>query len=156
MSEHTVTNSTCLISLERIGRLDLLPQVFATVTAPPAVQAEFGVAVEWLIVKPVQNAAVVATLKIQIDDGEAYAIALAMELGNVILILDDKKARRIARQLGFKVMGTIGVLMRAKRRGVIPAIEPLLTALENVDFHMTPALREEALRLCGEDKPPKA
>lgn len=150
MSEYAVTNSTCLIALERIGRLDIPPQVFATVTAPPAVQAELGAPVDWLVIKPVQNAAVVAALKTQIDDGEAHAIALAMELGDVILILDDKKARRVARQIGLKVLGTIGILVRAKRKSVIPAVEPLLTALEQAGFHMTATLRQEALRLSGE------
>ena len=48
MSEQTVTNSTCLIGLERIGRLDILPQVFSTVTIPLAVQAEVGLSADWL------------------------------------------------------------------------------------------------------------
>ncbi len=111
MTREAVTNSTCLIGLERIGRLDLLPQVFSTVFAPPTVAAEVRTPSSWLMVQPVQNVAAVATLKTQMDVGEAEAIALAMELGDVLLILDDKKARRVAQQLGLKVIGTVGMLL---------------------------------------------
>ena len=90
MTKDAVTNSTCLIGLERIGRLDLLPRVFSKVFAPPMVAAEVGREVGWLTVQVVKNSAVVATLSTQMDEGEAEAIALAMELGDFLLILDDK------------------------------------------------------------------
>ncbi|MCI0529595.1 MAG: DUF3368 domain-containing protein, partial [Nitrospira sp.] len=153
MSEEAVTNSTCLIALERIGKLNLLSQVFTTVFVPPAVQAEFGIPVDWLTVKNIQNPAVIAALKTQLDEGEAEAIALAMELGKVFVILDDKKARRVAQQMGLKVIGTIGMLLRAKRKGLITDLEPLLTSLMQAGFHMTDTIRREALRLSVEDNP---
>ncbi|KAB8318728.1 DUF3368 domain-containing protein [Tolypothrix campylonemoides VB511288] len=81
------------------------------------------------------------------DAGEAEAIALAMELGDVFMILDDRNARRIAQQLGLKVIGTVGMLLRAKQKGVIAEVKPLLTALAQVDFHIAKPLVENALRL---------
>lgn len=153
MTGHVVIDSTCLIALERIDQLALIPRIFPTIIAPPGVQSEFGVPLNWLTVLPVKNSVVVEALKTQLDDGESQAIALALELGNALLILDDKKARRVARQLELRVTGTIGVLIRAKRQGVISAIAPLLTALEKVDFRLTSALRYEALRLCDEEPP---
>ncbi len=150
MSEQTVTNSTCLIGLERIGRLDILPQVFSTVMIPLAVQAEVGLSADWLKVRAVQNIAVVATLKTQVDDGEAEAIALAMELGDVLIILDDRNARRIAQQLNLKVIGTVGMLLPAKQKGVIAEIKPLLNALSQADFRISASLIGNALRLAGE------
>ncbi|MBW4674606.1 MAG: DUF3368 domain-containing protein [Desmonostoc geniculatum HA4340-LM1] len=150
MSVPTVTNSTCLIGLERIGRLDILPQVFLPVTIPLAVQTEVGLSAEWLTVQAVKNLAVVATLKTQIDAGEAEAIALAMELEDVFIILDDRNARRIAQQLGLKVIGTVGMLLRAKQKNVIAEIKPLLTALEAADFRIAEPLVQNALRLAGE------
>ena len=152
MSQQAVTNSTCLIGLERIGRLDLLPQVFDTVFAPPTVVAEVRSPLTWLTVQTVENSAFVAALKTQMDEGEAEAIALAVELDNVILILDDKKARRVAQQIGLKVIGTVGMLLRAKNQGVITEIKLLLTELVQVDFRITNAIIQEALRLSGEDK----
>lgn len=150
MSEQTVTNSTCLIGLERIGRLDLLPQVFSKLTIPLAVQAEVGLSADWLTLRAVQNLAVVATLKTQIDDGEAEAIALAMELGDVFIILDDKNARRIAQQIGLKVIGTVGMLLRAKNKGVIAEVKPLLIALAQAEFRIAEPIVQNALRLAGE------
>ncbi len=150
MSLLAVTNSTCLIGLERIGRLDLLPQVFSTVFAPPTVAAEVRTPASWLRVQAVQNSAVVASLKTQMDSGEAEAIALAMELGDVLLILDDKKARRVAGQIGLKVIGTVGMLLRAKRAGVIAEVKPLLTELLQANFRISDGIIQEALRLSGE------
>ena len=145
-----VTNSTCLIGLERIEQLDILPQVFSTVTIPTAVQAEVGISADWLTIRTVQNLAVVATLKTQVDEGEAEAIALAMELGDVFVILDDRNARRIAEQLSLKVIGTVGMLLRAKQKGVITEIKPLLTALNQADFRISEAIVQNALRIAGE------
>jgi len=65
--------------------------------------------------------------------------------------LDDKKARRIARQIGLQVIGTVGVLLRAKREGVIAAIQPILAALQEAGFRMSDGLYAETLRLAGED-----
>ena len=144
MSDEAVTNSTCLIALERVGQLGLLPRVFKSVFAPPAVQAELGSRIEWLIVKEVSDPGVAAALRTQLDEGEAHTIALAMELGDAAVILDDKKARRVGRQIGLKVIGTVGVLLLAKRKGVIPAIRPLLEGLQQAGFRMTEALYEEA------------
>ena len=151
MTTEAVSNSTCLIGLERIGRLDLLPRVFSTVFAPPMVAAEVKTPLTWLRVKSVQNVAVVATLKTQMDAGEAEAIALAMELGDVLLILDDKKARRVAQQLNLKVIGTVGMLLRGKRQGVISEIRPLIMALLQADFRISEGIVREALRLSGEN-----
>ena len=145
MSREAVTNSTCLIGLERIGRLDLLPQVFSKVFAPSVVAAEVQISLSWLRVQSVQNMAAVAALKTQMDAGEAEAIALAMELQNVLLILDDKKARRVAQQLNLKVIGTVGMLLlRAKREGVITEIKPLISALLQADFRISEGIVKEA------------
>ena len=71
-------------------------------------------------------------------------------MGDAVLILDDKKARRVARQMGLKLVGTIGVLLQAKEHGAIPALQPLLAALQQAGFRMTAPLYTEALRLAGE------
>ena len=145
-----VTNSTCLIGLERIERLDILPQVFFSITIPTAVSTEVGFEADWLTVRPVQNLALVASLKTQVDEGEAEAISLAMELEDVYLILDDRKARQLALQLNLKVIGTVGMLLRAKRFGIILEIKPLLTALNQANFRISETLIQNALRIAGE------
>lgn len=150
MSSSAVTDSTCLIGLERIQRLDILPQLFSPIMIPLAVQAEVGITTTWLTVVAVQNRAVVAALNTQVDDGEAEAIALALEIGNVFAILDDLAARRVATQLGLKIIGTVGVLLRAKQQGIISEIRPLLIALNQADFRISGALVCRALEIAGE------
>ncbi|BAZ81557.1 MAG: DUF3368 domain-containing protein [Sphaerospermopsis kisseleviana] len=150
MSEVAVTNSTCLIGLERIGRLEILPQVFSFIFIPLAVQKEVGINEDWPIVQPVANLALVAALKTQLDPGEAEAITLAIELGDVFLIIDERNARGIAQQMGLKVIGTLGMLLRAKEKGVISEVKPLIMSLESVNFRIAPALIQKALILAGE------
>ena len=150
MTRRAVTNSTCLIALGRINTLDLLPKVFAAILAPPAVSTEFGIALDWLRVQAPSDDALVKALATQLHAGEAEAIALAMELGDATIILDDKKARRIASDLGLRVTGTLGVLVRAKRQGVVPAVKPLLDRLETAGFYTNEPLREKALALARE------
>ncbi|MBC6455599.1 MAG: DUF3368 domain-containing protein [Hormoscilla sp. SP5CHS1] len=150
MSDKAVTNSTCLIGLQRIGQLEILPQVFPVVFAPPAVQTEVGINLSWLRVQAVQNTAFVTVLQESIHRGEAEAIALAIELKDVVVILDEKKARAVAKKLGLQVTGTVGMLLRGKKRGVIPEIKPLLYSLQETGFRLSENLIQEALRLAGE------
>lgn len=145
-----VTNSTCLIGLERIQRLDILPQVFDPITIPPAVQSEVGISAPWLTIQAPQNCGIVQSLQTQIDEGESEAIALAMELGDVFVILDDLSARRVAQQLHLKVIGTTGLLLRAKQQGIIPEIKPILDALTTANFRISATLIRKALELADE------
>lgn len=147
--EIVITDSGCLISLERINRLDILPALFSQVLLPPAVQAEFGVVLPWLKVVPPQDRGMVAALKMLVDEGEAEAIALAYEL-QYRLIIDDLQGRKVARDLGLQIMGTIGILVMAKQQGIIPALKPVIEALEGVSFYLSEALKAEALNLVGE------
>jgi predicted nucleic acid-binding protein len=146
-----VTNSTCLIGLERIQRLDILPQVFDPITIPPAVQSEVGISAPWLTIQAPQNRGIVQSLQTQIDEGESEAIALAMELGDVFVILDDLSARRVAQQLHLKVIGTTGILLRAKQQGIIPKIKPILDALTSANFRISAAIIRKAIQLAGEE-----
>jgi len=73
-----------------------------------------------------------------------------MELEVAWVVLDDKKARRVARQMGLRVTGALGVLIRAKTAGLLPEVKPVLDELHRLGFRMTPALRETTLRLAGE------
>lgn len=150
MSGNVVSNSSCLIALERINRLDLLSNSFDAINIPPAVQRELGIKYDWLLVTPVQNKAAVNSLKTQLGDGESEAIALAIELADVVIVLDDKKARRIAKQLGLTVTGTVGLILRAKKKGIITEIKPIMDSLNGVDFRVSDALYQEALRLAQE------
>lgn len=149
MKPSIISDSACLIGLERIQALDILPGLFGTIVIPPKVQQEFGTVLPWLHVENPSNPEFIASLKLMVDDGEAEAIALAYEKGGRI-ILDDRHARKIAARLGVAMIGTVGILVKSKRHGLIAAVKPLIEQLEKHNFYISEALKHEALRLAGE------
>ena len=82
----------------------------------------------------------------QIDKGESSAIALALETPDCTVILDDYKARKVAERLGINVTGTIGVIIKAKLRGIIPSIKPLIEKIKQTDFRLSPEIELLALK----------
>ena len=147
----TISNSSGLIALEAIGRLDLLRQLYGTVLIPPAVAQECGSAVAgWMQIQPVQNQGMVQSLRINLGHGESEAIALATEVPAARVILDDKKARRIARQLSLPVTGLLAVLLQAKQQGYVSSLREIIAELAAARFFLSDALADEALRQAGE------
>jgi predicted nucleic acid-binding protein len=148
LKEPVVVDSTCLIGLDLIGRLEILPHLYDPSLAPPEVLREFGVSPQWLRVEtPTSN--LVAALKVMVDGGEAEAIALAAER-QMRIILDDRRAREVAGRMNLKVIGTVGILIRAKRAGHLTWVSPLLNELTEKGFYLSQDLKREALRLAGE------
>jgi len=129
IDEIVVSNSSVIIALARACRLDLLERLFSEVLVPEAVWNEISIEGKprsekiakagFIRVKKARNRRLVSLLEDFVDEGEAEAIALAMEVGADLLLLDDRDARRLARRLDIQVMGTLGVLALAKYRGII-------------------------------------
>ena len=147
----TVCNSSCLIVLNAIGRIDLLQQLLGAITIPPAVVVEYGSPLPgWITVESVRNPATVKSLELQLGPGESEAITLAGELSADRVILDDKKARRIARQLNLPVTGTVALMIQAKQRGLIESLSNVLDELTAGGFFLSDSLAAAALRQVGE------
>ena len=155
-----VGNAGPLIALARIECLDLLEELFGAVAIPPAVYAEVtrnpdlpGAHVleqaSWLAIHEVGDQVAVQRLRFWLDAGESEAIALAQELG-ALLLMDERRGRAAATALGLQVTGTVGILLAAKRRGYVSAVLPLLNALLAAGIRLSPRLYEEARRLAGE------
>lgn len=89
-------------------------------------------------------------MELQIDKGEASAIALAKETPDSTIILDDYKARKVAEKLGLHITGTIGVIIKAKLNGIISSIKPYLAKLNQTDFRVSAELEQQALQQAGE------
>lgn len=85
-----------------------------------------------------------------LDTGEASALALALSLPTSLLIIDDAKGRKIAQQLGLRITGTVGVLLKAKAQGIVPAVKPLLNSMQALHFHLSHELVNTILRQAGE------
>ncbi len=150
MTDLVVTDTSCLIALDRVGHLDVLPALFV-VHAPPAVVEEFGQRPAWLHVEPVPDLDQVEALLEQVDRGEAEAIVLAASYSDVRLLIDDKEGRRVAQALGLRITGTAGILLAAKAAGLVPAVRPLLDVLrEQHKFRLGERHYERVLREAGE------
>lgn len=156
-----VVNTTPLIALSLADRLHLLQDLYETVLVPPAVHEEamrggargIGVAelraAEWLRIVPLRNPER-ADLLSDLDRGEAEVLALAQEIKADLALIDERLARRHAKRLGIPLSGTLGVLLRAKKQGLIPQIEPLVEQIRRGGIRLSEAVVEEALRLANE------
>jgi predicted nucleic acid-binding protein len=127
--------------LATVGHLNLLEKLYSEVTIPESVYHEIAVAgvgragshevqtAAWIKTTGVTNRTEASLLEIELERGEAEAIALASELKADLLLLDERRARRIASRLGLRYIGLLGVLIEAKNRGYLQAIKPVLDGL---------------------------
>ncbi len=152
MSRIVVTDASCLIALDRVAILEVLPRLYGEIVAPHAVVAEFGQRPEWLREETVEDRAAVRRLLLRgLDWGEAEALVLAQTLPDVLLLMDERRGRKAAAGFGLPVLGTAGLLAIAKREKLIPAVRPILDALiEKHDFRLGRAFYEQVLREAGE------
>lgn len=107
----------------------------------------------WLTIRPVSSGAafpILQSLLMDLNDGEAEAMVLALELNPGWLLLDEDEARRKATHHGLPVTGTLGILLRAKASGFIPLVAPLLAELKKQGFWISDEVYNEVLRQAGE------
>ncbi len=125
-----VADTSPILNLERIGRVDLLPALYSQVLIPSVVSAElatFNVGPPlsaWISVAEPANEPLVRRLRSDLDSGEAEAIALAVERQAMLLLIDQKHGRRIAETFGLQVTGLIGILADAKEARLIERVRP--------------------------------
>lgn len=136
-----VCNATPLIALAAVGQIDLLRALYGEILIPEAVFREVvvvgaGEAGEhevstaiWIKRHAVRNGALVKALELDLDAGEAEAIALAVEQNAGLILLDERRGRHAATRLDLTLAGTLGVLVAAKDRGLVRSIRPLLDTL---------------------------
>jgi predicted nucleic acid-binding protein len=155
-----VSDTSPVTNLMQIGQLSLLQKVFGMVILPEAVYEELCAIPaqktivdqqNWLFVQKPADEKLVAELKKELDKGEAEAIALALELKADALIIDELKGRNKAEQVGLRIIGLLGTLLEAKRKGLIPAVKPLMDDLvSKAGFKIRPALYQQVLKISGE------
>ncbi|MGI8543471.1 MAG: DUF3368 domain-containing protein [Aridibacter sp.] len=146
--EIVIADSSCLIVLENIQELSLLKKLFGEILITQDVKNEFGLELpKWIKIRTVKDQSRVDALALVLDKGEASAIALSMETAESVLIIDEKKGRRIAQELNIKIIGTLGIILKAKENGLISSIEDILEKLENADFRISPSLKKKILSI---------
>lgn len=151
MRRTIISDTSCLILLDNMGELSTLNKLFGNITTTSEVAGEFGRLLPPQIeIKEPSNKNYQSIIEASLDKGEASAIALAIELDNCLLIIDDLKGRKFAHQLGLTIIGTIGVIVDAKLAGIIPSIKPILSKIKSTNFRITEQLALLILKLAGE------
>lgn len=158
-----VSDTSVLLNLCRVSAEGLLRGLFAEVWVPPAVAAEFlrladgrprfrGLALpDWVRISPAVKVPPEVRACADLDAGESEALSLALEMRASAVLVDEAAGRSAARMLNVTSIGVAGILLRAKQRGLIPAVRPLLTQLhEEAGFWLSPVFESEVLRLAGE------
>ncbi|MEL7006469.1 MAG: UPF0175 family protein [Bacteroidota bacterium] len=138
-----VSDTSAITNLWQVNQLALLPELFGTITIPPAVQRELYVIPEqakafaelsWLVVKSPTNQMLILQLESSLDLGEAEAIALALEFGADYLLMDEYMGRKIAAKYDLQLVGVLGILILAKKKKIISFMRPIIQDLRDVGF----------------------
>ncbi|WP_448573757.1 DUF3368 domain-containing protein [Trichothermofontia sp.] len=160
-----ISDTSAITNLAAINQLRLLPLLYQQVVIPDAVYRELVdidppapgslevKAATWLEVRSIAKREVAEYLqnKARLDLGESEAIALALELGAHLLLIDERRGRAEADRLGIKITGLLGILVEAKRKNLIAAVKPLIDALiATSDFRVSSALYDQILNIVNE------
>lgn len=147
--------------LTQINLLHILPALAGRIIVPQAVVEELAQGraaglslpdpsvIEWMIIRRSVGASALAIVT-DLGPGETETLLLALESQDALVILDDALARRIAKTQGIRVIGTLGVLLEAKRAGHVPLIRPYLDQLDTLRFRLASHTREAVLKLACE------
>jgi hypothetical protein len=158
-----VSNTSPLTNLAAIGQFDLLLRLYGSLYIAEGVWEELNArgqhwpgrdevaAADWIERHTVQNQALVTALRRDLDRGEAETIALALELGADLVLLDEREGRHAAQRLELRVAGVVGILLEAKSRSAVDAIRPHLDALRHkAGFYLSEPVYRAALSLADE------
>jgi len=157
-----VCDTTVLLYLGRIGRIDLLPSLFDPIWVPESVVLELDMgrllrrdtvdprSLGWATLASISQAMIDSLPPNRLGRGGQEVIAHAKAHQGAVAGLDDLRARQLAESLGLTVAGTLGLLLRAKRVGMVPAVRPLVDAIVSQGFHVNPTLYRDILELAGE------
>ena len=146
-----IADISCFIILSKINELELIHHVYGEIVTTVDIANEFGEELPiWVEIVEVKDKLRQQLLEMQVDKGESSAMALALEMPESTIVIDDYKARKVADHLGINYTGTIGVLIKAKLLGIIQSIKPLLSKIKETNFRISAELEEKALQESGE------
>lgn len=150
-SEIIISDTSCLILLHKIDELELLDKLGKNVFITQIIAREFGQKLpDWIKVKEPSDKHYQKMLEMDLDEGEASAIALSLEIDNSILILDDLKGRKIADKLNLRYSGTFGLILRAKQVGILESVKPILDKIRKTNFRFSEKIFDSILEQSGE------
>ena len=141
-----IADTSCLILLTNLDKLDILSKVYGEVWITEAVRAEYGLSLPLFVSlhNPTDQLTLNALLR-SLDAGEASSIALAIENPGCKIIIDEKKGRRVALSMGLNLTGTLGVLTAAAKINLLKIDAQVVEMLELLGFHLSTELKNEFL-----------
>lgn len=144
MPEKAIADTSALIALEKINLLDVLCKIYSEIILPEAVISEFGTpSVSCYAIKKVEGSLIKLLMTdLNLGKGESEVIALSKDTG-VRIIIDDLKARKIAETLGLNITGTIGILLKAEKLGLIESAYAKARELKDKGFYVSDELLED-------------
>ena len=157
-----VSDTTPISELAKVDHLNLLPKLFGKVVIPQGVFDELQVGehpaaqlvqnLSWLEVVTVDNQQLVRELQqsFKLDLGESEAIALAEEISASQLLIDERAARKVAMAQKLPLIGTVGILLLAKRRGLLDSVKDVLDEMQEQGMRISDRLYVQVLTLAQE------
>lgn len=146
MQRTIISDASCIILLDKIGELQLLKKLFGKITTTKQIAKEFRKPLPaWFAIKEPREKTYLKILTAIVDEGEASAIALALEYEDCLLIIDDLKGRKLAAQLGLHLTGTLGIIIDAKLRHHIKSVKPILRKIRSTNFRISKDLEKMVL-----------
>lgn len=146
-----ISDTSCLILLHKIGELELLKTVGKRVFITKDIKLELGgILPSWINVREPKDKHYQRILELDLDKGEASAIALSLEMDYSIIILDDLKGRKIAEKLSLRYTGTLGLILKAKQIGAIEKVKPILDKIRKTNFRFNESLLTFVINEAGE------
>ena len=159
-----ISDTSPIINLAIIGYLDLMPKLYNEIVIPKAVFDEIVLKGEglpgsfeiknahWVSVATCQNESLLSKLLNELDQGEAEAIVLALELKADRILIDEVNGREVATRLHLQTLGLLGILLEAKSNYLIPSVKPLMDALRTkARFFIHQSLYNQVLKIAKEE-----
>ncbi|WP_026450693.1 DUF3368 domain-containing protein [Aequorivita capsosiphonis] len=146
MDNTIISDTSCLISLDKLGMLHLLKEFYKEITITPEVSLEWGKSVpNWIVETKAQNTKLQSKLESKLGKGEASSIVLALELQPSIVIIDEAKGRKIAKTYNLEIIGTLGILILAFKNGYLDDLENTLLQLKSNGFRVSDILLQKVI-----------
>ncbi len=156
-----ISDTSAITNLFQIGEIHLLEKLYGEIIIPHAVKVELEALTpqkkylennSWIKIEQPQNQELIIRLLENLDRGESEAIALAIEKSADYILMDEFRGRETARSYNLEVIGVLGILISAKKSGLIEKVKPLLDKLMNeVNFFIHPKLYKDVLFQVGEN-----
>ncbi len=161
MPETVICDTSAIFYLHRLLCLNLLKELYGNIIIPRTVASELKQGQDegedvpdlaeypWIQIKDIRIPKIIG-LMTDLGPGEAGVLAIAIEEPDALVILDDLLARQVAKLQGIKLTGTLGILLKAKQRGHIQAVAPLIEELQKLGFWLSNSMQQDILKLAGE------